>query len=65
MKDAAEQASGVMDADSNQAQRMHADWGNNQVMPPEWGRPTAVSALIYLDGPEDGLDGVRTHVFHV
>lgn len=45
---------------SNQSQRMHADWGNNQLAPPTWAAPTAVSALIYLDGPEDGLEGGGT-----
>ena len=45
---------------SNQSQRMHADWGNNQLAPPVWAAPTAVAALIYLDGPEDGLEGGGT-----
>jgi hypothetical protein len=55
---AAELECGIVD--SNQAQRMHADWGNNQVLPPAWDSPAAVSALIYLDGPEDGLEGGGT-----
>ena len=46
--------------DSNQSQRMHADWGNNQLTPPMWAAPTAVASLIYLDGPEDGLEGGGT-----
>ena len=47
---------------SNQSQRMHADWGNNQLAPPTWTSPTAVAALICLDGPEDGLEGGGTAV---
>ena len=47
---------------SNQSQRMHADWGNNQIMPPVWSEPSAVAALVYLDGPEDGLEGGGTSV---
>ena len=39
---------------------MHADWGNNQALPPAWDSPTAVAALIYLDGPGDGLEGGGT-----
>jgi hypothetical protein len=45
---------------SNQSQRMHADWGNNQLAPPTWAAPTAVATLIYLDGLEDGLEGGGT-----
>jgi hypothetical protein len=44
-------SSGGVDGDeaqmmSNHDQRMHCDWGNNQLLPPEWERPTAVSALV-------------------
>lgn len=41
----------------NSDQRMHCDWGNNQLIPSEWDQPSAVSAIVYLDGPEECTGG--------
>ena len=42
---------------SNKDQRMHCDWGNNQLIPSDWDAPDSVSVIVYLDGPEECSGG--------
>src|SRR5205814_932893 len=38
---------------SNDDQRIHCDFGNNIIVPPEWHTPTAVAIIVYFDGEKE------------
>lgn len=47
---------------SNDDQRIHCDFGNNTIVPTAWDAPNCLSAIVYLDGPDECQGGATCAV---